>query len=149
MIDLTPVFQAIIALVAALITYKLIPWIKAKTTAQQQDNLYVAAKMAVYAAEQIFGSKSGQQKLDYARNALIAAGYNLDTSVLRAAIEEAVKHMNDWNESDTPEEPTEKETPSEDATTPEHPPEEGKEDEPPAPEKEVPAEYLSPANDET
>lgn len=79
MIDLTPVFQAIIALVAALITYKLIPWIKAKTTAQQQDNLYVAAKMAVYAAEQIFGSKSGQQKLDYARNALIAAGYNLDT----------------------------------------------------------------------
>ena len=113
-----------IMIATLLITRYAIPWIKAKTTAQQQDNLYVAAKMAVYAAEQIFGSKSGQQKLDYARNALIAAGYNLDTSVLRAAIEEAVKHKNDWNEESNPEEPTEKETPSEDAPTPEHPPEE-------------------------
>ena len=30
-IDLTPIFQAIIALLAALVTYKLVPWIKART----------------------------------------------------------------------------------------------------------------------
>ena len=54
MIDLTPIFQAVIALLAALITYKLIPWIKSRTTKQQQENLYAAARIAVYAAEQLF-----------------------------------------------------------------------------------------------
>ena len=75
MIDLTPVFQALIALIAALITCWLIPWIKAKTTKQQQENLYAAAKIAVYAAEQIFGPKSGQDKFKYARDFLISIGW--------------------------------------------------------------------------
>ena len=35
-INLTPILQALIALLASLITYKLIPWIKARTTAEQQ-----------------------------------------------------------------------------------------------------------------
>ena len=61
-IDLTAIIQAIIALCAALITYKLIPWIKSKTTEQQQANLAAAAKIAVYAAEQIFGGNKGQEK---------------------------------------------------------------------------------------
>ncbi len=138
MIDLTPIFQAIILLIAALITYKLIPWIKARTTSQQQANLAAAAKIAVYAAEQLFGSDAGQQKLDYAKNVLMAAGYDIDTEILRAAIEHAVYNLPGWIEA----------IPEESAPTPEHPPEEGKEDEPPAPEKEVPAEYISPANDE-
>ena len=33
-INLTPIIQAIIALLAALITYKLIPWIKANSLPQ-------------------------------------------------------------------------------------------------------------------
>ena len=36
-IDLTTIINAIIALLAALVTYRLIPWIKARTTAEQQD----------------------------------------------------------------------------------------------------------------
>lgn len=93
MIDLTPVFQALIALIAALITCWLIPWIKAKTTKQQQENLYAAAKIAVYAAEQIFGHKSGQDKFKYARDFLISIGYNVNTDVLEAAIESAVRTL--------------------------------------------------------
>lgn len=34
-IDLTPIFQAVIGFLAALITYRLIPWIQANTTPQQ------------------------------------------------------------------------------------------------------------------
>lgn len=93
MIDLTPVFQALIALIAALITCWLIPWIKAKTTKQQQENLYAAAKIAVYAAEQIFGPKTGKDKFKYARDFLISIGYNVNTDVLEAAIESAVRTL--------------------------------------------------------
>lgn len=97
MIDLTPIFQAILALLAALITYKLIPWIKARTTNQQQMNLSAAARIAVYAAEQIFGSGHGQEKLNYALDALKRAGYDVNTELVRESIEDAVKFMVDKN----------------------------------------------------
>lgn len=94
MIDLTPIFQAVIALLAALITYKLIPWIKARTTDQQQTNLYTAAKIAVYAAEQLFGSGQGEEKLDYAIAALRRAGYDVDKQLVRETIEKIVSDLN-------------------------------------------------------
>ena len=93
-IDLTPIFQALIALCAALVTYKLIPWIKAKTTEQQQTNIAAAAKVAVYAAEQIFKVGDNAAKLDYAIGKLEAAGFTADRSALRQAIESAVHEMN-------------------------------------------------------
>lgn len=96
MIDLTPIFQAVLALLAALITYKLVPWIKARTTDQQQQNLVAAAKIAVYAAEQIFGSGHGEEKLQYAIDALKRAGYNVDTQLVREAVENAVKFMTEY-----------------------------------------------------
>ena len=97
MIDLTPIFQAILALLATLITYKLIPWIRARTTSQQQMNLSAAARIAVYAAEQIFGSGHGQEKLNYALDALKRAGYDVNTELVRESIEDAVKFMVDKN----------------------------------------------------
>lgn len=90
MIDLTPIFQAIIALLAALVTYKLIPWIKACTTAEQQENLMVAARVAVYAAEQIFGAGKGKEKFEYALASLRNCGFAVDPSALTNAIEQAV-----------------------------------------------------------
>lgn len=95
-IDLTPIFQAVIALLAALVTYKLIPWIKTKTTKGQQDNLAAAARIAVYAAEQLYGANHGDEKLEYARQALLAAGYDVNTETLRAAIESAVYTLPIW-----------------------------------------------------
>lgn len=92
-IDLTPIFQAVIALLAALITYKLIPWIRSKTTKQQQENLYAAARIAVYAAEQLFGAGQGEEKLDYALAALKRAGYDVDKQLVRETIEEIVNSM--------------------------------------------------------
>lgn len=96
MIDLTPIFQAIIALLAALVTYKLIPWIKARTTETQQANLNALAKVAVYAAEQIYGAGQGDKKMEYARNILLSAGFDVNLDVLRAAIESAVHNMPDY-----------------------------------------------------
>ena len=89
-IDLTPVFQAVIALIAALITTKLIPWIRQKTTKQQLENLRAAAKIAVYAAEQLYGAGNGEEKLSYALARLEDMGFHADYTVLREAVEEAV-----------------------------------------------------------
>lgn len=89
-IDLTPVLQAIIALLAALVTYKLVPWIKAKTTEKQQENIQAAVHVAVYAAEQIFGAGHGEEKLDFALEKLEEAGFNVEKDLVREAIETAV-----------------------------------------------------------
>lgn len=102
MIDLTPIFQAVIALLAALITYKLIPWIKSRTTKQQQENLYAAARIAVYAAEQLFGAGQGEEKLDYAIAALKRAGYDIDKQLVRETIEEIVNGMTRYPVFDEP-----------------------------------------------
>ena len=37
MIDLTPILQAVLALLASWITLRVIPWLKARTTRQQQE----------------------------------------------------------------------------------------------------------------
>ena len=113
MIDLTPVFQAIIALLAALVTYRLIPWIQSKTTKNQQEALITAARIAVLAAEQVFGSGRGKEKFNYALAALKAAGFNIDGSIAIAAIEKAVrdldlfKDIQEYDEPDGQEEPVE------------------------------------------
>lgn len=90
-IDLTPILQALLGLLASVITVKVIPWIKSKTTAQQQATLAMAIDFLVYGAEQIHGSGAGQQKIQYVKDELGKRGYTVDI----AQIEAAVKRMND------------------------------------------------------
>lgn len=92
-IDLTPLCQAVITLAAALITVYLIPWIKSRTTAEQQARIRTVVQVAVYAAEKAYGAGHGDEKLAYAEKVL--AGYNvrLDTQQLRALIDAQIKEM--------------------------------------------------------
>lgn len=60
MIDLTPIINAAILLVAALVTTFLVPWIKANTDEKQREELLLWACVAVNAAEQLYqGSGRG------------------------------------------------------------------------------------------
>ena len=92
-IDLTPIIQAAILLIAAIITNRLIPWIKAKTTEKQFELMQTVAYTAVIAAEQIFGSGHGKEKLEYAlqycEDHLSNAGLTID----RGTIEETVRKL--------------------------------------------------------
>ena len=89
MIDLTPIINAIIALLAALVTYKLLPWIKANTTVKQQTALNNAAKIAVFAAEQIYkDSGMGAEKFDYVVMKLQEQGFTADPAIIEAAVRE-------------------------------------------------------------
>ena len=93
-IDLTPLFEAIIALAAAIITMYLIPWIKSKTNEQQQAYIHAAVKGAVYAAEKFYGAGNGEKKLDYAEKVLRENyGVHLDMNKLEAVIDAAIKEM--------------------------------------------------------
>lgn len=85
-IDLTPICQAIIALLAALVTYKLVPWIKSKTTAEQQALLSATVKTLVYAAEQLYGAGKGAEKLDYVIAELEERGFTADRAEIEAAV---------------------------------------------------------------
>lgn len=88
-IDLTPIIQAVIALLAALVTYKLVPWIKARTTAEQQAMLGAMVRTLVYAAEQLYGAGHGAEKLDYVIGELRERGFEADRAAIEAAVREA------------------------------------------------------------
>ena len=87
-VDLTPIFQAFIGFLAALITHKLIPWIQARTTAQQQEMLRAAVSIAVYAAEQLYGAGAGKEKMMYVKGQLAKKGYKIDVDEIEAAVRE-------------------------------------------------------------
>ena len=87
-IDLTPIIQAVIALIAAIITAKVIPWIKAKTTNEQQAMLKAVTTTLVFAAEQIYGAGNGGAKLDYVIEQLNKQGFTADVNMIEATIRE-------------------------------------------------------------
>jgi len=98
-LDLTPIINAVIALVAVLITAVLVPWVRARTTAQQRDNLQVWVRIAVSAAEQLFaGSGRGAEKKKFAKNFLRSRGFKVNdrdvSEAVHAMLEAAVLELN-------------------------------------------------------
>lgn len=93
MIDLTPIFEALIGLAAALITAFLIPYIKSKYNAAQQEEIVTWVEFAVLAAEQLYGSGMGQEKKAYVLEFLRQQGYSVDAAKLEVLIESAVKGL--------------------------------------------------------
>jgi len=94
MYDITPIVEAVFALVAAIITAIIIPYIKSRTTAQQQE-LWAWVKIAVNAAEQLYKEpKQGKKKKEYVLSWLAQHGITVDADKLDALIEAAVHEMN-------------------------------------------------------
>lgn len=67
---------------------KVIPWLKSKTTKDQQDYLLATARMLVYAAEQLYGAGKGDTKMQYVLDELENRGLSIDLSVIEAAVHE-------------------------------------------------------------
>ena len=94
-INLQPIISAVIALIAALITTFLIPYIKGKISKQQYDRLLEAVRIAVAAAEQIFTSpQSGADKKQYVQEFLAAQGYDVSQQEIDTMIEATVGKIN-------------------------------------------------------
>ena len=95
MYDITPIVEVAAALIAAVIAVFVVPYIKSKTTAAQQQEIAAWVKIAVAAAEQIFaGSGRGAEKKAYVVDWLRYHGVTIDESKLDALIESAVYALN-------------------------------------------------------
>lgn len=100
MIDLTPLIEAIIALVAVIITAYVIPMLKKKMSAEEYELLMKIAEQGVLAAEQIMsGSKLGKEKkeyvINYIKTTLKEKNMTVNMKDINTAIEAAVKQMNE------------------------------------------------------
>lgn len=90
-IDLTDIIVSVIALLTALVTTFLVPWLKTKLDANKWAKLVDIAGIAVNAAEQLFkGSGRGDEKLTYVLNYLNSQGYDVNDETIRNVIEDAV-----------------------------------------------------------
>jgi hypothetical protein len=96
-IDITGVANAAIALIAAVITAFVIPWIKSKTTAAQFEKIETWVTIAVEAAEQIYtGSGWGAEKKAYVVEFLNGKGFSIDAEALDKLIEAAVFNLPEY-----------------------------------------------------
>ncbi len=93
--DITPVVNTLIALIAAIITAFVIPWVKSKTTAAQREEIEAWVRIAVTAAEQIYsGAGKGKEKKEYVLKFLEEKNLKIDEESVDLMIESAVKNMN-------------------------------------------------------
>ncbi|MBM7592237.1 phage holin [Brevibacillus fulvus] len=89
--DMTKIVEALIALVAAVITAFVIPYIRSKTTEAQRSQIQAWVNIAVAAAEQIFnGNDRGAEKKRYVLDFLKSKGFTLDDAAIENLIEAAV-----------------------------------------------------------
>lgn len=106
-IDLTGLINAVIALLGLLITYRLAPWLKARTTSEQQQILAAGVRTAVYAAEQLYRTGVIDDRLDYALKWLGSHGYSVDRAQVEAAVREMQLGVIDFTSLETTTEETE------------------------------------------
>lgn len=93
--NITPIFKAVVGLLATIITFVIVPYIKSKTTAEQQKRINEWIKIAVAAAEQIYkGVGRGEEKKAYVLAYLAEHGITLDEATIDAMIEAAVYALN-------------------------------------------------------
>ena len=85
----------IIALLGAIITYIVVPFIKKKTTKQEYENIEFWIGVAVNAAEQIFSEPDmGEKKKAYVIGFLKKMGIKISMDQLEVLIEAAVREIN-------------------------------------------------------
>ena len=88
MIDLTPLFQALVTLAAAIVTAVAVPWIKQKYGQEKLLQIKTWARAAAAAAEKLYdGSGRGGEKLKYVLDFLESKGFGVDRECLEKIVE--------------------------------------------------------------
>lgn len=89
-INLTPIIEAAIVLIAAIVTTFVVPWIRSKAKNEDMTIFLRWVEIAVAAAEQLYESTDGEKKKQYVLAYLHDKGYTVDADDLENAIEAAV-----------------------------------------------------------
>lgn len=93
MTNLTPVIEAFVALLAALISAFVIPWLKRKTTQHDREEMLEWVEIAVTAAQQLYHNLDGAKRKEYVRHYLNSKGYDVTDKDVDNAIEAAVLRL--------------------------------------------------------
>ena len=93
MINLTPVLEALLSLAVLLMTLHVIPWVRERMTEDQQMYLQTMIRIAVYAAEKLYGAGHGSEKLQYAMGLLKQKNIEIDLEELKARINAEIRQM--------------------------------------------------------
>lgn len=94
MIDITSVMQALITLMALVITCVIVPYLRNKMSQDQLNTLKAWVKIAVEAAEQIYtGSGKGAEKKKYVIKFLESKGFSVNSDSIDVLIESYVKEL--------------------------------------------------------
>lgn len=86
----TNIIEIIISLLSAVITAFIIPILKQRLSAEKQEKLLFWVQTAVKAAEQVYGTKAGQEKKEYVVKFLLSKGIVFDVDEVSALIESEV-----------------------------------------------------------
>jgi len=88
--DITNIFTAFIALLMAVVSAFVIPWLRRKIAADDMDDLLVWVDIAVAAAQQLYHHADGSKRLQHALSLLREKGFNVNDAAVRNAVEAAV-----------------------------------------------------------
>ena len=99
--DITPIIEIVVAILSALVTTFLIPYIKKKLSAEKLAELQKWVGIAVEAAEMVYGSKTGKEKYEYVVSFLLSKGFTIDTEEISALIEAEVYKLSQKAKSTT------------------------------------------------
>ena len=91
--DYTQIISAVIALISALVSAFLIPWLKTKIDANKLQTIKTYVEIGVKAAEQLYAATDGEEKKDYVINFLAEHGIRFDVSTIDQLIEAAVLQL--------------------------------------------------------
>lgn len=94
-IDITQIVEAVILLISAVVTGILVPYLRQKLSDEKRQKLQFWVEIAVKAAEQLYGSKAGQQKKEYVVAFLLSKGIVADIDEVTALIESEVYKLTD------------------------------------------------------
>ena len=97
--DFTGIFEIVLSIWAAIASYYIIPLLKEKLDAEKLKRLVKLVKVAVDAAEQLYGSGMGEDKREYVVNYLLKKGIVLDADEIEMLIESAVFRLPEWLET--------------------------------------------------
>lgn len=91
--DYTQIISAVIALISALVSAFLIPWLKTKIDANKLQTIKTYVEIGVKAAEQLYTATDGEEKKAYVINFLAEHGIRFDVSTIDQLVEAAVLQL--------------------------------------------------------
>lgn len=91
--DYTQIISAVIALISALVSAFLIPWLKTKIDANKLQTIKTYVEIGVKAAEQLYAATDGEEKKAYVINFLAEHGIRFDVYTIDQLIEAAVLQL--------------------------------------------------------